>query len=183
MLRDPVARFVSGFNSRLRQGLPKRNSPWSRGEEISFSAFKTPNDLAEALSSAEDSVQEMARFAMRSIKHTRRSQRDWFPAPERLSGDPAMLWIGFTETLSADFERLKRLLGLPPELSLPTDPLVAHRTPDGFDTALTPLGRANIERWYREDIRFVAGLRADKELCARGSAPDGLQSRWAAMAD
>jgi len=33
ILRDPVARFTSGFNSRLRQGLPKHFNAWKPQEE------------------------------------------------------------------------------------------------------------------------------------------------------
>src|SRR6056297_1213665 len=47
-LRNPVSRFVSGFNSRLREGKPRYNSPWNEGEKVAFSRFPTANDLAEA---------------------------------------------------------------------------------------------------------------------------------------
>ena len=46
-VRDPVSRFVSGFYSRQRQGLPAHNSPWNVGEKVAFDKFATANDLAE----------------------------------------------------------------------------------------------------------------------------------------
>jgi hypothetical protein len=48
-LRDPVSRFVSGFNSRLRQGQPRYNSAWNEAEKRAFGFFPTANSLAEAL--------------------------------------------------------------------------------------------------------------------------------------
>src|SRR3954469_17965151 len=54
MLRDPVNRFVSGFNSRRRRGRPLNNAEWNRDEAAAFAAFPTANDLAEALSMEQD---------------------------------------------------------------------------------------------------------------------------------
>jgi len=52
-VRNPTTRFISGFISRLRKGRPVNNSKWSKNEEIAFNNFKTPNELAEALSSSD----------------------------------------------------------------------------------------------------------------------------------
>jgi len=49
MLRDPVDRFISGFNSRRRRGRPLNNFEWTQDEAAAFTAFPTANDLAEAL--------------------------------------------------------------------------------------------------------------------------------------
>ena len=38
-LRDPLERLQSGFDSRLRQGRPAYNNPWSNDEKIFFSKF------------------------------------------------------------------------------------------------------------------------------------------------
>ncbi|MFZ1919781.1 MAG: hypothetical protein WAU58_19570 [Terriglobales bacterium] len=66
----------------------------------------------------------------------------------------SVVLIGRQEQLSADFERLKQLLNLAPELSLPQDDILAHRTPREFDRKLTPLAEQNLSAWYAEDIRF-----------------------------
>ena len=42
-LRDPFERIVSGFNSRLRQGKPAYNNPWSRDEVDFYSRFPSFN--------------------------------------------------------------------------------------------------------------------------------------------
>jgi hypothetical protein len=69
-----------------------------------------------------------------------------------------LFFIGFTERLNDDFELLKRKLGLPSDICLPQDEMRAHRTPSGFSNQLSDVGRANLERWYADDIALV-------ELC------------------
>src|SRR5689334_13541511 len=49
-IREPVSRYVSAFNSRLRRGFPRHGNTWTEREEIAFEHFKTPNQLAEGLS-------------------------------------------------------------------------------------------------------------------------------------
>jgi len=155
ILRDPIERFMSGFNSRLRQGRPLKNSKWRDGEVWAFSIFKTPNDLAEALSS--EAKRADALRAMGEIAHVNTSLADWLRSLEYLqvrSGDIA--WAGRTETLTSDFEKLKERIGLPASLALPDDPVAAHRTPDGFSQDLSAVGRANIAAWYQADRQFLA---------------------------
>ena len=44
ILRDPVARFVSGFNSRQRQGMPKHFNAWKPAEERAFANDRLAED-------------------------------------------------------------------------------------------------------------------------------------------
>ena len=67
---------------------------------------------------------------------------------------PDIFFIGFQETLATDFEKLKTKLGLPAGISLPTDEVAAHKTPENFDRKLEPQAVENLQRWYRDDIRF-----------------------------
>ena len=64
IFREPVARFRSGFMSRLRQGRPVYDSPWTTDEAIAFNWFATPNSLAEALVSDDERLRSAAGFAM-----------------------------------------------------------------------------------------------------------------------
>jgi hypothetical protein len=50
-VRAPLDRFVSGFNSRRRQGRPRYDIPWSAAEERAFTTFTSPDALGRALSS------------------------------------------------------------------------------------------------------------------------------------
>lgn len=72
VLRDPITRFVSGFDSRLRNGRPEYNTPWSTAEAVAFSYFATANQLAEALYGKDQRLRSAAIFATRAITHLRR---------------------------------------------------------------------------------------------------------------
>jgi hypothetical protein len=162
-IRSPIARFVSGFNSRLRRGLPTLISAWKFGEEEAFARFPTPNALAEALSSADHTMQDAARRAMLVIEHVRSSYTDWlFSLPYVEERKETILCILDTESLAADFEILKRKLDLPEDVRLPENPIKAHRTPAGFITGISDRARQNLECWYAKDLAFyqyLSGLR------------------------
>jgi hypothetical protein len=160
VVRDPVARFVSGFNSRLRMGRPLYNRPWNEAEAEAFAAFKTPDELAQALHFRAPAALK----AMSAIRHVNQLLSDWLVSEaylrERLSD---IAWVGRTETLAADLEEIKRRLDLPRSIRLPEDEVSSHRTPKGMETALSPAGRAAIERWYEADLRMLAFLECVRE--------------------
>ena len=52
-LRDPVSRFVSGFESRRREGRPAHYHPWNRHERAAFERFSTAEELALTLASGD----------------------------------------------------------------------------------------------------------------------------------
>ena len=162
MLRDPVDRFVSGFNSRRRRGRPLNNAEWDQDEAVAFAAFPTANDLAEALSVAQDSRRAEAVAAMRGIYHVKSGYADWLVDVDYLrSRRDDILWVGQTSRLTADFERLKHILGLPIECALPADPVASHRRLDTDETCLSPVGIKNIERWYAADYPFLTYFAAE----------------------
>jgi hypothetical protein len=165
VLRDPLGRYVSAFNSRLREGRPRYHYPWREEERAAFAEFKTPDELATALSSRNPWKRRRARRAMNAIGHVNTHYSYWFGTEasfrERL--DDAF-FIAFQEQLNDDFDLLCAKLGLPAGLQLPQDATVAHRAPPGFATELGPVARDNLSRWYAEDLAFV-------RLC-RGLAPE-----------
>lgn len=69
--RDPVARFISAFQSRRRQGRPTYNRMWSPAEATSFLYFNTANQLAEALDSSDERDKSAAYFAFNAILHVK----------------------------------------------------------------------------------------------------------------
>jgi hypothetical protein len=169
VIRDPLKRFVSAFNGRLREDRPRYHYPWRDEEKAAFAIFTTPDELATALSSADPQERRQAEAAMRGIGHVNTPYSYWFDDEKTFRSRVSdVFFIGFTERLSDDFELLKRKLGLPPELQLPHDETAAHRTPPGFPTQLSDDGRANLERWYARDIAFVELCR---ELAAAVNSP------------
>jgi hypothetical protein len=155
-VRDPVSRYVSAFNSRYRQGQPRYLVPWRAGEQCAFERFSSANALAESINSDNEEQRRHARHAMRTIQHVCSHQHQWFANWQMAA---RAIWIGFTDTLSADFEVLKEKLGLPESLALPMDSKSAHRACDELPKHLTQRARTNLEWWYQEDIRFVDFLR------------------------
>jgi hypothetical protein len=163
-VRDPATRFVSGFNSRKREGRPRHHFPWSAEEAVAFSNFNAPNDLARALSSDDDDTRRAAVDAMRSIVHVNSSYWDWFQNERYFSRRlPDLLFVGFQESLAEDFEALKRKLALPAAIVLPEGDLEAHRSPTDVDRALDEVAVRNLHEWYSRDYDFVALCRAEAE--------------------
>jgi hypothetical protein len=155
-LRDPLSRFVSAFNGRLREGRPRYYYPWREEERIAFAVFQTPDDLAVALSSRDRKRRERAERAMRGIGHLNVSYQHWFGDEQAFrSRVPDIFFIAFQDQLDEDFELLKRKLRLSPDLRLPRDEVDAHRMPAGFSNELGQIARANLQRWYAHDIAFV----------------------------
>ncbi len=164
LIRDPLTRFVSAFNGRLREDRPRYHYPWRDEERVAFEVFKTPDQLAVALSSADDELCAQAKAAMHGIGHVNTPYTFWFPSERAFRarlGD--VFFIGLQDRLDDDFEALKRKLGLGAHVRMPRDETVAHKTPSGFESQLSETGRANLERWYAFDVRLV-------QLC-RGLAP------------
>lgn len=171
-IREPVSRFVSGFNSRLRKGLPKNHNPWSDDERAAFERFQTPNDLAEGLASKDRDTVAEAQRSMKSIAHVRHRYVATFGSSEYLSGRAKdVLMVIHQPEMAHDFEVLKRLIGLPASAHLTDDPVQAHRTPAGFSSDLSEQGRRAIEQWYAEDIGIYATAMALRQNIMAG-APD-----------
>ena len=156
-VRNPMTKFVSAFYSRQRKGQPRRDTPWRPEEAKAFARFSTPRQLAEGLSSSSEEERHGAIHAMKNIGHVRDSYWDWFVDEAYFqSRMNDIYFIGFQETLSADFEVLKRKAGLPESIILPEDDVMAHRSPPGLDTYLGEVAEANLRDWYARDLKFVA---------------------------
>lgn len=154
--REPISRFISGFFSRQRQGLPRHHMPWTPAEERAFAEFTTPNELGLALSSTNGAKRERAETAMRGIKHVGSSYWDWFVDETYFrSRFPDILYIGRQENLSADFQVMKNLLGLPAAADLPNDDVQAHRNPVTANKKLEEAALANLKRWYVREFEFL----------------------------
>src|SRR3954451_12084657 len=77
LIRDPLSRFVSAFNGRLREDRPRYHYPWRDEERVAFAIFKTPDQLAVALSSADAEERAQAEAAMHGIGHVNTPYTFW----------------------------------------------------------------------------------------------------------
>jgi hypothetical protein len=151
VVRDPLERFVSSFNSRLRRGRPRYDYAWTLGERAAFTAFRTPSALAEALSKRTPKGW-LARRSMTWIQHLREPLSYWLGDRQQVLQRPKLV-IGTTASLEADVKALLRLAGLPPDaVSWPDTAVDRHETPPGFARELTGQATANLLRWYAADL-------------------------------
>jgi hypothetical protein len=180
-VRDPAKRFVSSFYSRLRKGMPRHFTEWSEREAQAFEWFSTPQELALALAKRRGKKREQAEFAMNGIRHIRRPMRWWIGRVENLQKRlPQVAYIARQETLSEDWERIKTLLALPPELDLPSDPVNAHKSGEDVDRTLNRKMLDALRDWYAEDYKLLdlcdevrPALIARVDELARGTSTSG----------
>jgi hypothetical protein len=160
VVRDPVERFVSGFNSRLRQGQPTHHTPWIPSERTAFEEFPTVDSLGRALWSDDVSVHVRALTAMTAIRHVRDSYWEWFRSREyfetRVNDILMIIWC---PDMTQSFPRLREALGLPDTVTLQTDGVRAHRSPDRMNRTLSRVAEHNLGRWSGREFAFI-------DLCA-----------------
>jgi len=160
VVRDPVDRFVSGFYSRKRKGMPRIYREWTKGEEEAFRWFDTPNELAMALCDQDEPRAKAAAKAMKEIYHVKSSYWDWFENETYfLTRLNDVIFVGTQKTLNQDFQQLKKTLNLPEYISLPDDDVNTHKNPDSLDKSLDSVARKNLKNWYAQDYRFLELLK------------------------
>jgi hypothetical protein len=170
-VRDPVERFISGFNSRLRMGRPRYNNPWSPEEAIAFRLFPTPNDLAEALSSGNADRHASAVRAMHGIIHVRSSLASFLVSVEFLNEmADRICFIGDMRNFDADLAVLRTMFGIDPRVPTPTDPRNTHRMPAQMSRHLSDLGLNNIRQWYAADFPIYEHCLNMRETLLRASS-------------
>jgi hypothetical protein len=168
LIRDPLTRFVSAFNGRLREDRPRYHYPWRDEERAAFAIFTTPDQLASALSSQDGEERARAEAAMHGIGHVNTPYTFWLSSERAFRARLAdVFFIGLQDRLDDDFELLRRKLELPEGVAMPRDETVAHKTPAEFESQLSERGRVNLERWYARDLAFVQLCR---ELAPRVNA-------------
>lgn len=84
VVRDPLARTISAFESRLRMGRPRYNSPWSVEEAVAFSFFPDAFSLLEALASDDERLKSAAWFGIKNISHLKRNYQFYFKSVDHL---------------------------------------------------------------------------------------------------
>lgn len=161
-VRDPVSRYVSGFNDRMRQGRPRYNSVWTSDEILAFARYKSANELAESLSGKD---RPRAVEAMNAIAHVKRRLTHTVNSAQIASHN--VIWIGFQESLAEDFELLKAELALPGDLHLPSDDFSANRAPQSENVELSEKAVSNLQTWYAADLNLYNRLRQRRERLAR----------------
>lgn len=156
-VRDPIARFVSGFLSRQRCGRPRYNSPWTPSEAAAFAAFDHPWKLGAALSDMDPDRAASAHEAMRSIRHVRTHLSDWFIDDETVRDvAPRCVALIRQENWEQDVEKLALFLGVS-QLVAPRDDVGTHRNPPlpAIDGSIELQARENLRKWFAPDYQML----------------------------
>jgi len=157
-IRDPVERFVSAFISRLRKGSPRYVGEHLAEEKIAFSNYPTPQLLADGLAKSEPD----AIFAMNNIGHVNRPISHYLGTPENIEKCLSnIIFVGQLKQINLDFERMKKKLNLPDNLSLPLDDYNMHKTPPIYNDIkrLDDVAIQTIKKWYSADYILIDKLR------------------------
>lgn len=162
-VREPLSRYISGFYSRKRKGLPVRFNEWSKEEKIAFENFKTPNDLAEAIYSIDKNIQSVAQKAMKDIHHVKTSFYDWVVDNETFKeGFDKLFYLGFQENFEKDFNEMCEKLGFNVELEKSLEK--AHVADKNEDRFLSETAIKNLKEWYKRDVLFYEYCKSIKTI-------------------
>jgi hypothetical protein len=155
-LRDPLSRFISGFYSRQRKGQPRYYSEWSSKEREVFEHFSTPNEIAVSLAKEQSDDHALAIMAMKNVQHFKPYNKWYVGFDYFQSRLDDILFVGFQESLDADFIKLKSILEIPQNITLPTDDVAAHKNPKNVDKSIDEIGISALIDWYSDDFKFIA---------------------------
>ena len=148
-IRDPITRFVSGFESRKRKGAPLYHNEWTPYEQKAFEYFSEAEDLAEALFSPSDA--DRALIAISAIYHNRMHQISYLDGRLDFSIREPFCIIR-VEKFEQDFDFFKSKLGITADIN----PGHKHKNPKQTHPAseLSKKARENLRLWYARDFEF-----------------------------
>jgi hypothetical protein len=117
ILRDPLERMISGFNSRLRQGRPAHSDNlWRPAEATVFAMFPEVSRYLDALIADDEWSRSAVAFAQKHVTHLRWNYRHYFPnrkAVRENAGQIAL--VGRLEATDAFLEALLAAGGAAPD--------------------------------------------------------------------
>ena len=155
-MRDPATRFVSAFNMRFRMQYSEYRKYLTDKELKTFQSFDSANELAESLSSSDPLRQQMAMTAMKGTYFIKETLQQWLISLKYLKRRrDDILYIGRQETMKQDFDKIKKIIGLPDSLLLPKDRNKANRAPANSKTYISKLGLRNLRNFYQEDYKIL----------------------------
>ncbi len=171
ILRDPLSKMISGFNSRLRQGRPtynrvwSPNSLWSPAEAAAFAMLPSARDLLDAILSEDEFRQSSLAYAMHAIRHLRWDYPFYFKdvATVRARSDRFAL-IGDISNVAGFIERIAILSGVPAGLAAE---LYEKRHEAGGKSG-DPLAELSAEQIERIRLHLRKDYRIHRELLAIG---------------
>lgn len=153
-IRKPEKRYMSGFYSRLRKGMPRIYVEWTEDEDYAFKSFSDANELAESIFLKNDKGKK-ARIAMTGIGHINSNQYDCFQNFSFLDKRPP-LFIIRQEYFQSDMKTLFDILNINLNVNdlIENDPKVSHSNDYANIKPLSDLAIKNLNNWYARDNLF-----------------------------
>jgi len=160
-VRDPLTRFVSGFNNFRRAVVHKSTGKLPSDHQlVAYSLFATANDLAEGLVSHDEHTRSSAHWAIGRLGFLSNHLTANLGSPAIVDQHrPQIALIGLFERFDISIEAMRVALHLPASLQLPAEPSLAHRGLSHLPNQLSPMGRAAVTQWYRADIALYEHCR------------------------
>lgn len=153
VIRDPISLLISGFNSRLRQGLPRHHRPWSRFEAVFFERFPEVSDFVTALLDTEHPDYSVAMLGMSNSIHIGRRLSFYLNSNRFLKRTADH--IGFIlrqKNLNDDFKTfVAQLGGDTSEISLPADDIGMHKSPETVSKRIPDGAEAELRKFFRAE--------------------------------
>jgi len=147
VVRDPVDRAVSAYASRQREGRPRYHYPHSAAEAEVFGRW----DSFEKLVLAVDSGDPDALAGYQSIAHLR-PLSTWLVDVASIEASN-ICYIAEMASLSAEWDTIRRVTGMPESATLPTSAVAAHRAPEPA-RPLSPHASAIARSMLTDDYRL-----------------------------
>ena len=158
--RDPIERYVSAFNSRLRGGRPQRNNSWNDKNAIAFSLFNDPIDWIEGLVSEDDWTISAARYVRTNVSLIRYDYKFYFGSVEAVQQNASRLLVG---TMKDNEDFLRRVLT---HCDVEFDDVSQHlkayhkarRPTSELTERLDPVTRAKLMEYFAEEYEIYNAL-------------------------
>jgi len=118
ILRDPLSKMISGFNSRIRQGRPTYNSIWTPGEASAFTLFPSVRNFFDAILADDEFNKSAVAYTMRRVRHLHWNYGFYFKNLETIRANQSSFrLIGTMETLNEFVGGMTALVGAPESLA------------------------------------------------------------------
>jgi len=155
IFREPTERFISGFHSRLRMGVPERKVIWSPKEAAAFAVFKTPNELAEALYSDDTYTLSAAHYSMNAIRHLHRGYEYHFGKQSHFiihKQDKIVTCIDL-KNLDMNIHQFLNQIGIE-QVNIDIDQYSEMRTITDHSKYLSELARLSLKEFWKNEYNF-----------------------------
>jgi hypothetical protein len=158
-VRDPVKRFVSRYYQRKKgNAVDWYKNRWSVIDKYIYETYESVNDFVNAL--CDNIVPEKFKtFIALTGSYSR-----WLGTTAHIIQkieDGTIIFVGQQEYLNEDFERLKLLLSIPEQVTLPPVENIkkSNSIPRAFDTSLSDKSVKYLQSYYAKEYEVMNILR------------------------